>query len=332
METKSRLFKLKNTVAPIAQNQPSLKFSVASNGLNFPLVCKAVGGRIDLKSWIEQNKAEFNSKLSKNGAMLFRGFGINTVDKFQSLIQTFVEKPLEYKMRSSPRYAVGNNVYHTTTYPNEYSINMHSESSYDPNHPSNIVFCCIVPATEQGETPIADNRLVLQNLSEATRTKFLEKGVKYIRNLNKSLGLPWQEVFQTDDKSVVEEVCKEKGIRCNWLDQDRLVMEWNKKAIWEHPESGEQVWFNHGFFFNKYTNTEDFLAIIESDDELPSNTFFGDGTPISKEEIEEIRAAYKKATFEFPWREGDVLFLDNMLMSHGRNPYKGDRKIIASIY
>ena len=31
------------------------------------------------------------------------------------------------------------------------------------------------------------------------------------------------------------------------------------------------------------------LNAVENDDQLPNNTFFGDGTPISKEEIEEIK-------------------------------------------
>ncbi|MDC8004720.1 TauD/TfdA family dioxygenase [Aureisphaera galaxeae] len=328
----SRVNRLLSTKAPTAANGKSVDFSIMSPEMGFPVLGLSTGSGKNLKAWIDENREEFKTKLRSQGGILFRGFGIDTVAKFQDLIKLFVDKPLEYKMRSSPRYAVGDNVYHTTTYPSEYSINMHSESSYDPNHPSNIVFCCIVPAEEQGETPIADNRKVLQYLSDATRQKFVDLGVKYVRNLTKSLGLPWQEVFQTTDKNQVEEICAEKGITCNWADEDKLVLTWTKKAVWDHPHTGDTVWFNHGYFFNKYTYDEDFLSIIESDDDLPNNTYFGDGSPISKEEIEEIRQAYKKATFEFPWQTGDVLFLDNMLMAHGRNPYKGDRKIIASIF
>lgn len=328
----SRINKLLNTKATSEVNAVSIDFSEMSETLKFPMLAKASKSGINLKSWIDENNEEFKQKLRKYGAVLFRGFDVNTVEKFQDLVKLFAEKPLEYKMRSSPRYAVGNNVYHTTTYPSEYSINMHSESSYDPDHPDNIVFCCITPAEERGETPIADNRKVLENLSESTKNKFSQKGVKYVRNLTKSLGLPWQEVFQTEDKKEVEAICAEKGITCNWEDADRLMLTWNKDAIWKHPHTEELVWFNHGFFFNKYTFDEDFLSIIDSDNDLPSNTFYGDGTKISKDEIQEIKEAYAKATFEFPWESGDVLFLDNMLMSHGRNPYKGDRKIIASIF
>jgi alpha-ketoglutarate-dependent taurine dioxygenase len=328
----SRINKLLNTNVDSIENTTTVDFSKMSSTLHFPLLAKASKSGINLKAWIDENNDEFKHKLKTNGAILFRGFAINTVQKFQNLVTLFAEKPLEYKMRSSPRYAVGNNVYHTTTYPNEYSINMHSESSYDPDHPNHIVFCCIQPAEERGETPIADNRLVLSGLTEATREKFLQKGIQYVRNLTSSLGLPWREVFQTQDKTEVEAICKEKGITCTWQNDDKLTLTWSKKAIWKHPYSNDDVWFNHGFFFNKYALDEDFLSLIDSDDDLPNNTSYGDGTEISKEEIEEIKEAYAKATFEFPWETGDVLFLDNMLMSHGRNPYKGDRNIIVSIF
>jgi hypothetical protein len=287
---------------------------------------------MQLNDWVSKNRNVFEEKVKAYGAILFRGFHINTVEKFENFSKLYADTPLAYNLRSSPRYSVGKNVYHTTTYPKEYSIEMHSESSYAPNHPSNIVFCCIDPADKMGETPIADNKKILNYLSEETKAKFLEKGVKYVRNLNEAFGLSWQEVFQTEDRSVVESECDEKGISYDWKSDTNLILTWNKKAIWEHPGTGDQVWFNHAYFFNKYALEASFYNLVETDDQLPNNTFYGDGSEISKEEIQEIREAYSKATVVFPWEKGDVLFLDNMLMSHGRNPYEGSRQIIASLF
>jgi len=33
----------------------------------------------------------------------------------------------------------------------------------------------------------------------------------------------------------------------------------------------------------------------------------------------------------FPWETHDVLLLDNMLVCHGRKPYKGERTILVAM-
>jgi hypothetical protein len=326
----NQLQRLKNAKAKKVDGD-QVRYSILSESLGFPLTVKPAMPGLILNDWIKNNRNAFEEKVNKYGGVLLRGFNINTVEKFEEFTRLYVDTPLEYNMRSSPRYSVGNNVYHTTTYPAEYSINMHSESSYAPEHPTNIVFCCITPAATKGETPICDNRLVLANMSTTIRTKFESKGVMYVRNLTKELGLPWQEVFQSNSKSEVEETCQHNGMNFEWKGED-LKLTWTKKAIWQHPLTNESVWFNHAFFFNKYALEPEVLSTIAEDEQLPNNTYFGDGSEISQEIIEELREAYNKSMVMFPWEKGDVLFLDNMLISHGRNSYTGDRKIITSLF
>ena len=64
---------------------------------------------------------------------------------------------------------------------------------------------------------------------------------------------------------------------------------------------------------------------------LPSNTYFGDGSPITFEDYQLLKKAYSQNTVTFPYEKGDVLVLDNMLTAHGRMPYKGDRVIATAI-
>jgi len=326
----NRLNKLKNqNSAPVSSEEPALKGFFNEN--KFPLLVQPSNPNTGLKNWLIENNEYFNTCLSENGAILCRNFEIDTVEKFQDLVSVFDQPLLEYKFRSSPRHSIMENVYVSTTYPNSYSINMHSENSYAPVPPNRIIFCCIIPATLKGETPIADNRKVLEYISDDLRNKFLEKGILYRRRMNGMLGLSWKEVFQTENKNEVEQECEKNGITYEWLDDNDLVINWKKKAIIEHPVTKELIWFNHGVFFNKYSYDEVLLSAIESDDELPNNTYFGDGQEITKEEYSELYEAYQKATIDFPWEKGDVLFLDNYLSSHGRNAYEGERKIIVSI-
>ena len=51
----------------------------------------------------------------------------------------------------------------------------------------------------------------------------------------------------------------------------------------------------------------------------------------SPEALAAIRAAYEQEMVSFPWAEGDVLMLDNMLVAHGRRPYAGPRKVLVGM-
>ena len=67
------------------------------------------------------------------------------------------------------------------------------------------------------------------------------------------------------------------------------------------------------------------------EDNLPRQVYYGDGAPIEDSVIQEILAVYQEAKVSFPWRQGDVLMLDNMLTAHGRHPYIGPRKIVVAM-
>jgi alpha-ketoglutarate-dependent taurine dioxygenase len=94
------------------------------------------------------------------------------------------------------------------------------------------------------------------------------------------------------------------------------------------------VWFNHATFFHVTTletSVRDALLTDFAGAELPTNTFYGDGSPIEPEVLDELREAYRQQTVAFPWEAGDVLLLDNMLVAHGRAPYIGARKVLVGM-
>jgi hypothetical protein len=157
----------------------------------------------------------------------------------------------------------------------------------------------------------------------------------YIRNYGDGFGLPWQTVFQTNDKAVVERHCRENGICVEWKDGDRLSTRATLSAILKHPKTGEMVWFNHATFFHVSTlPTWVYEALmVEFDDEsdLPTNTYYGDGSTITPSVLHHLREVYNQEMISYPWRKGDILMLDNMLIAHGRAPYTGERKILVGM-
>jgi alpha-ketoglutarate-dependent taurine dioxygenase len=291
----------------------------------------------NLVEWLKANRNGFDSDLARHGGLLFRGFNVPDVAAFNEFMKCFDTEPLPYMFRSSPREELDRsfkNIYLSTSYPNERTINMHNESSYSRVWGMKIVFCCIQPAASGGETPLADSRRVLKDIRPALVEKFRTRGVMYRRSLLPAVGMPWQEVFQTDDKNAAETVCRKYDIRLQFRNKDQAVIEWVKPAVYIHPVTREETWFNHVYFFNKFSRYEE--LDMDPGDHLPeeyliSDTLFGDGSEISYSEYSEIKNAYQRNRVVFPYQQGDIIFLDNMLAAHGRNPYAGDRVIATAI-
>ena len=64
---------------------------------------------------------------------------------------------------------------------------------------------------------------------------------------------------------------------------------------------------------------------------LPVNTYAGDGTPLTQDEVRTIDLAYDSVAMPVLLRPGDVLLLDNVLTAHGRRPYTGDRRLMVAM-
>jgi len=301
---------------------------------SFPQLITPSSEKTDLGEYLREKERELSVDLKKHGAILFRGFDVGSIEAFDKLVTCFSNQPIPYMFRTSPRFSLSKRVYVSTTYPESRAINLHSESSYSYAWGQKIIFCCIKAAAEHGETPIADNRKVLDSLRPELTDKFETKGVIYQRNISPEIGMPWQEVFQTENPEEVRVMCQENNIQFKFVTRENLVLRWRKPAIYKHPSTGQRTWFNHAFFFNKYSLLEE-MGLSADDDSidefLPFDTYFGDGTPITYQEYSEIKSAYEKQKVLFPWNAGDVLLLDNMLTAHGRSPYKGERQIVVAI-
>lgn len=300
----------------------------------FPLVAEPALEGVDLARWAEQSRDYIKRELLRHGAVLFRGFSVGTAEAFDEVARAISPELLDYRERSSPRSEISRGIYTSTDHPRDQYIHFHNEQSYARRWPMKLYFFCLQPALRGGATPIADGRKVLSLIAPHVREKFKEKKVLYTRNYGSGFGLSWQTAFQATEKSAVEDYCRESAIDFEWTGPDKLRTRQVFAAVAAHPETGEEVWFEHTAFFHVSSlepliRTALLAEFKEAD--LPFNTYYGDGSPIEPEALESIRQAYRQAGVSFPWQERDVLLIDNMLTAHSREPYGGPRKVLVAM-
>jgi len=302
------------------------------NETGLPLVIRPAVPGVSLASWAESHREQLTQELEKHGGLLFRGFDVPRIEEFETIVRAISGELLEYKERSSPRHAVSGKIYTSTDYPPDQPIFLHNENSYQATWPRRIFFHCAKAARQGGETPIADVRKVYQRVDPEVRDRFVEKGWMVVRNYGDGFGLPWQTVFQTEDKAEVEAHCRKNGLDFEWKPGNRLRTRAKRRAVARHPQTGEMCWFNHATFFHLSTLTPEIRKSLLDEfgeEDLPANTYYGDGSPIEPEALDHLRSCYQAETLAFPWQEGDILMLDNMMVAHGRAPFQGERKVLV---
>lgn len=299
-----------------------------------PWLIEPESAATDLLTWLSMNRDEVQARLGESGGVLFRGFGIDSAERFEKLIAVFSGRLLDYTYRSTPRSVVSGRIYSSTEYPAHQTIPLHNENAYAHDWPMKIWFLSLQCASSGGETPIADSRRVYRRIPAEVRERFESKGVTYIRNYGSGFDLPWETVFQTESRTEVEGFCRASGIEFEWLPEGRLRTRQTCQATARHPMTGEMVWFNQAHLFHISrlpSEVREAMLSVFGEDDLPRNVCYGDGSAISSEDLDLISDAYEGEKVTFPWQEGDVLLLDNMLAAHARNPFAGKRQVVVGM-
>lgn len=319
----------------------------------FPTRITPGSDRLNRQAFLESlptYRDQIQSLLLQQGALLFRGFPVQTADDFTDVITALgLGQFVDYTLGDSPRDKVAKKIYTSTEVPSGIHLPLHQELSYIKRFPSHIYFFCETAPAFGGETIIADARRVYEALSPDVIARFNEKHICYIsRYFHKSPILSfinrfarshksWPEVFETTEKSQVETLCEANEVQFKWLKNDWIEIRQILPACTMHPVTGESIWFNqaHLYDFNfkllgplNYLGTK--LLYWKKSTRL-HEVRYGDGSKIERQGLYHILDVLNQHTVAFPWQRGDVMVLDNVLAMHGRAPFKGKRRILTAL-
>jgi alpha-ketoglutarate-dependent taurine dioxygenase len=282
-----------------------------------------------LEDWADEHHASVHGLLLVHKALLFRGF--SNRGGLETISDGLLEDRLTYVYRSTPRTELGPHIYTATEYPKQLTIPQHNENAYQRSWPMKLLFHCTQPAHVGGRTPLAESDLVTRFIDPSVQEEFERRQVKYVRNYRKGVDLPWPEVFGTSDKDEVEEFCRQQHMSVEWTETGLRTSQ-VCQAFANHPVTGERLWFNQAHLFHVSAldlPSRQMMLSVFGESGLPRNAYFGDGAPIASDVLDHIRAAYEHNKIFFDWQKDDVLLVDNMLVSHGREPYDGARQVLV---
>ncbi|MDT0262309.1 condensation domain-containing protein [Jatrophihabitans lederbergiae] len=289
---------------------------------------------IELATWARAHRAEIEADLAVHGAVLFRGFDVTEPEAFEAFAAQFVDQLLTDN-GEHPRAVIGGsgNVYTPVFFAPEEKLLWHNENTFNATAPARLFFSCAQVAETGGQTPISDSRAVFDAIPAELRDRFVRLGVRYVRVYLPELGVPWQDVFGTSDRALVEERCRRSGITWSW-EADTLRTECVRPAAIRHPVSGDWCWTNQAQHWHHACLPEAARAALRdvvSHDRLPRDCTYGDGSPMADEDIRRVLAVYAEHERSFDWRVGDLFMIDNVRCAHARNSYTGARRLLVTM-
>jgi alpha-ketoglutarate-dependent taurine dioxygenase len=302
-------------------------------GGDLPFVVEPTVDGVDLVAWAAGHRDELFDLLYRHGALLFRGFGLATPADFEEVAGAICPD-LFSEYGDLPKEPTARRIYQSTPYPHDQAILFHNESSHLPRWPMKQFFFCVVAPETGGETPILDCRRVAQEMDPEMLAVFEAKGLRYARTFAEGLDVSWQDFFKTDSKDAIERLCDDAGMTCEWTERGYLRITNQASAVSTHPVTRDRVFFNqvqlhHVSCLDPATRAS-LLALFDRAD-LPRNVYYGDGTDIEDDTMADLGRLFDELMVPVPWEAGDVLMLDNMLVSHGRLPFTGRRKVCVAM-
>ncbi|KAK3902931.1 hypothetical protein C8A05DRAFT_43755 [Staphylotrichum tortipilum] len=334
----------------------------AGTGLPFSLRPQASSSLVDVIADIQRlsKSGHIEQLLNQHGAIYFQDLNLQSPDEFSQFSHAFGFIPHEDIGNPVRRTILAPNVATANEGPNTMPVYPHNEFGLSPHYPAYVFFYCVSPPETGGETPINNSVILLEHLKRK-HPEFVEevskKGVKYQlthpngpRDQTSSAGTTvlqayGRTVLDSDDTETARakieaEIRRLPTATWEWLNQSETnplgdLRVWQVlPAIRNHPRTGQPAFFNNvvSRFLNAL-NLETLLPPhLTSEGIFFPPCFYGDGSLIPPEYLESAVEFINETRSMVEWKKGDVILIDNHAVQHAREPWTGERKLLASLW
>lgn len=293
-----------------------------------------VPGGGDLAAFLSANKGAVNAALADAGALVFRGFDVPDPRAFDAAIEGYGEAGFTYEdsLSNAVRTNVTPRVFTANEAPPTTEIFLHHEMAQTPLYPAKLFFYCEIAPGSGGATPLCRSDWVLERLAEQSPefvARLEEEGVRYTNvmpgsdDAGSGQGRSWRSTLSVGDEAEAEARLKELGYSWDWLDDGSLRVTTAALPAVRTLEDGRKT------FFNQLIAA--FRGWADSRNDPNKAITFGGGEAITSEDMAPAIALADEFTHDLAWQAGDVALIDNFIVMHGRRPFEGKRRVLASL-
>ena len=297
----------------------------------FPAI---ITGHGNLAAFLSANKPAVDAALDDAGTLLFRGFDVADAQAFDAAIGGYGEDGFTYaeSLSNAVRVNVTPRVFTANEAPPETEIHLHHEMAQTPLYPSKLFFYCEIAPGQGGATPVCRSDWLLEQMEAsdpALVARFAEHGVRYTNvmpgadDAGSGQGRSWRSTLGADTKEAAEARLQSLGYAWEWQSDDSLRATTPVLPAIRILADGRRT------FFNQLIAA--FRGWSDSRNEAHKSVTFGDGSPITGADMARTIALSQELTRDLAWQAGDVALLDNFLVMHGRRPFAGKRRVLASL-
>jgi alpha-ketoglutarate-dependent taurine dioxygenase len=303
----------------------------------FPVVLEPGSATLDLASTVERirhNREYLLDLLGIHGAVLLRNFPISSDTDFDAVVKAFELANFTYaeSLSNAVRKNRTERVFTANEAPPEVEIFLHHEMAQTPIYPSRLLFFCEQAADSGGATPLCRSDVLLSRL-DAALPEFTAAcrrlGARYTNvmpaaaDIASGQGRSWQDTLSVATAADAEARLRALGYSFEWLRDGSLRVTTATLPVVRTLADGREVFFNQ--LIAAFCGWQDARNVARK------SITFGDGSEIPVAAMEQVVRLSQELVFDTPWQTGDVALVDNFLVMHGRRPFQGTRRVLASL-
>ncbi|KAG7852977.1 hypothetical protein KL941_000027 [Ogataea angusta] len=292
----------------------------------------------------------FNEQLKNHGVVVLRHTGTTDPEVISRYVEAIAtssgDEEFEQTGVTAKRTIVTPHLSTANEGPSNLAIYQHNEFSRFLKYPSRLFFVCTRYKAAGGATPLVHGGELFASLEQVYPDFLTELG-------NKGLYMKQTWPLETDNSTAWRDYfCFGRDLHTN----EDLETQKNKASVlveeyvskdYYFDENNDLIVGQHSRPIRNYrvSETESYPVLFNSiaayyaDSKFKSNAYqktaaldYDNSEPIPIKYLDELLEQSIKLAYHHEWQEGDIAIVDNHQVSHGREPWAGERHVLVSMW